>query len=122
MRDNGGVSEPQTDAPREASIRRAPRLGVFLVVGAVVGLLGTLILTSLFRPDPNVGFAASFAYFCLYGVPAGVAIFAVLGLVLDRASRKRSRTVLVEHQRVVERTEPVEDPELEARPLERDAD
>lgn len=79
----------------EVSIRRAPRIGVFLVVGAVVGLLATLVLTSLFRPDPNVGFAASFAYFCLYGIPAGVVLFAIPALILDWRSRRRTRTVTV---------------------------
>ena len=117
--DNGGVSKPETPAesvPEQAAasqpeqpaepevletrIRRAPRLGVFLVVGAVVGALGTLIATSFFESDPDVGFAASYAYFCLYGVPAGVLVFGIIGLLLDRRSERRARTVRVEHQRV----------------------
>ena len=39
-------------------IRRAPKLGVFLVIGAFVGFLVTLILTSLYPADPSVGFVA----------------------------------------------------------------
>ena len=86
----------------EVSIRRAPRIGVFLVIGALLGALVTLILTSLFEPDPNVGFAASYAYFCLYGIPAGVALGAAIALVLDAISKRRARTVTVARDEVVE--------------------
>ena len=84
----------------EVSIRRAPRIGVFLVFGAMLGALVTLILTSLFEPDENVGFAASYAYFCLYGIPAGVALGAGVALLLDWRSKRRTRTVTVAHDEV----------------------
>jgi hypothetical protein len=100
--DNGGVSEqePQDEVTGEARIRRAPRIGRFLFLGAAVGLIGTLILTSLYPADPNVGFAALFGYFALYGVPIGVALGAILALVLDRLSERRARTVTVEREHV----------------------
>lgn len=85
---------------QQVTIRRAPKLGVFLVLGAAVGALVTLILTSLFPADPNVGFAATYAYFCLYGVPAGVVLGAVVGLAFDRRSVRKARTVTVEHEQV----------------------
>ena len=84
----------------EVSIRRAPKIAVFLILGAVVGLLVTLILTSLFPSDPAVGFFASFAYFCLYGIPAGVALGALVALVLDVVSSRRARTVTVERDEI----------------------
>lgn len=96
MGENEGVNES------EVSIRRAPRIGVFLVVGVFVGAIVTLILTSLFEPDPNVGFAASYLYFCLYGIPAGVALAAAIALVLDAISKRRARTVTVARDEVVE--------------------
>ncbi len=86
----------------EVSIRRAPRIGVFLVLGAVLGALVTLILTSLFPADPSVGFLASFAYFCLYGIPAGVLLGGLVALVLDRISIGRSRTVTVVRDEISE--------------------
>ncbi|MEO8529542.1 MAG: hypothetical protein ABI435_10740 [Pseudolysinimonas sp.] len=79
----------------EVRIRRAPKIGVFLVLGAVVGMLGTLIATSMFPSDPAVGFLASFLYFCLYGIPAGVVLGAVIGIVLDVIATRRARTVTV---------------------------
>lgn len=106
MGDNEGVSAPENPAEQapidtqQATVRRAPKIGVFLVVGAVLGALVTLILTSLFPADPKVGFAASYAYFLIYGVPAGVLLGALIGLALDWRSRRRARTVTVEHQRV----------------------
>jgi hypothetical protein len=107
VRDNGRVSDPQTPAAssapidtQQATVRRAPKLGVFLLVGAGLGALVTLILTSLFPADPNVGFWASYAYFLIYGIPFGVVVAALVGLALDRRSRRRARTITVEHQRV----------------------
>lgn len=124
MRENGGVTAPETPdatpesapeqaaasqaasaaepvvAREEATLRRAPRVGVFLVIGVIFGVLLTLVLTSLFEPDPNVGFAASFGYFLIYGVPFGVLVFGLIALALDRRSKRRARTVSVEHERV----------------------
>jgi hypothetical protein len=93
------VSDRQTD---EVRIRRAPKLPVFLVIGAFVGALTTLILTSMFEPDEDVGFAASAGYFLLFGIPAGVVLGAVVGLVIDRVSIARAKTVRVEHEVVAE--------------------
>lgn len=90
---------PATEV-QQVSIRRAPKLGVFLILGALVGAFVTLILTSLFPADPEVGFAASYAYFLLYGVPAGVVIGAIIGLAFDRRSVRKARTVTVEHEQV----------------------
>jgi hypothetical protein len=86
----------------EVSIRRAPRIGVFLIVGAMVGALATLILTSLYPVDPLVGFAATYAYFCLFGVPIGVTLGAALALTLDAISKRRARTVTVARDEVTD--------------------
>lgn len=107
MSDNERVTEPEapdaqpqpTDV-QQVSIRRAPKFGVFIVLGAALGALVTLVLTSLFPADPNIGFAATYAYFLVYGIPAGVVLGALTGLAFDRRSRRRARTVDVEHQHV----------------------
>ena len=89
------MSDPERS---EVRIRRAPKLGVFLLLGAVVGALVTLVLTSLFPADPAIGFAASFGYFLLFGAPAGAALGAIIGLIVDRVSIARARTVTVERE------------------------
>lgn len=91
------MSEPTTD---EVTLRRAPKIPAFIAVGAVVGIIATLILTSLFPVDPAVGFGALFAYFALYGVTAGVVLGAVVGIIVDRVSLRRARTVTVESETV----------------------
>ncbi len=104
MRENGGVSDEMTSAPvperDRVTVRRAPRIGAFLVVGGFLGFLATLIVTSLFEADPGVGFAASLAYFSLYGVSAGVLVGAVLAVLADRRSRRRARTIEMEREEV----------------------
>lgn len=79
-------------------VRRAPKIPAFMVVGGLLGFLATLIATSLFPADPLVGFAALLGYFSIYGVTAGVLLGAITGVVLDRRSQKRARTLQAERQ------------------------
>lgn len=74
-------------------IRRAPKLAPFVFLGAAVGLIGTLVATSLFPADPTVGFSVLAGYFSLYGVTAGIAVGVLWWLVLDRRSKKRERDI-----------------------------
>ena len=87
------MSEP---AETQVTIRRAPKISVFLILGGALGAIATLILTMLQPADPNVGYPALFGYFLLYGLPAGVALGAVVALILDRISRSRARTAIAE--------------------------
>ena len=85
-----------TTVKTEASIRRAPRVPVFLILGALVGFIVTLALTASFPSDPAVGFPATFGYFLLYGVPAGIVLGAIVAVVLDRVSARRAKQVTFE--------------------------
>lgn len=86
-----------TSSQTEVRIRRAPRIPIFLILGALVGFIVTLALTSAFPTDPVVGFPATFGYFLLYGVPAGLVLGGVVALILDRLSNRRAKTVSMEH-------------------------
>ena len=86
----------------EATVRRAPRFAAFIAVGALLGFIVTAAVTMQFPADPAVGMIALVAYFSLFGVSAGAAVGALVALLLDRRSRKRTRRVGVEHA-VVER-------------------
>lgn len=118
--------QPETD---QVKIRRAPKFGAFIAVGAVAGFIATLILTSLFPTDPSVGLPATVAYFSLYGVSAGVVLGALVALILDRRSSKRAKSVSAVHEEVVPEPQPdeveeqpesapEEQPEVEATPEE----
>ena len=91
------MSKQTTD---QVTVRRAPRIPAFIAVGAVLGALVTLVLTSLFPADPSVGFGALFAYFALYGVTGGIVLGAIVGIILDRVSTRRAKTVTVETETV----------------------
>jgi hypothetical protein len=97
----------------EVRIRRAPKLSVFLVIGGLIGGLVTLIATSQFPVDEQIGFAATVGYFLLFGIPAGVALGAMVGLIIDRVSIARARTVTVEHEVVGELPAEAEQPAAE---------
>jgi hypothetical protein len=79
-------------------LRRAPKLAPFVLLGAGVGLIGTLAATSLFPADPSVGFSVLAGYFSLYGVTGGIGAGIVVWLVLDRRSKKRERQVTAERE------------------------
>jgi hypothetical protein len=69
-----------------------------MVVGGLFGFLATLVATSLFPADPAVGFAATLGYLSLFGVTGGVAIGAVVAIVLDRRSQRRAQTINAERE------------------------
>jgi len=81
---------------QKVTIRRAPKVPVFLILGGALGAIVTLVLTMSQPVDPSVGYAASYGYFLLYGLPAGVLLGAIVALVLDFVSRRRARTVTAE--------------------------
>lgn len=125
--DNGSMSDTPEPEGR-ATIRRAPKLSMFLLVGGSLGAIVTFILTAIFPVDPQVGFGPLLGYFMLYGIPAGVVLGAIVGLILDRRSRRRATGVSVERENVVEQEpEPApvsesEQVELDAKPLDPGAD
>jgi hypothetical protein len=106
----------------QVTIRRAPKYPVFLALGGVVGLIGTAILTASFPVDRSIGFAAMFGYFCVYGVPFGVALGGFLALILDRRATRRARAATAERVNVELPPEP-EEPDVApvAEPLEYEA-
>ena len=83
------------DGEQRVRIRRAPKFSVFLVLGALVGILVSLILTASYPIDPLVGFAATFGYFAIYGFVGGLLLGSIVALIFDRALSRRSKTVAV---------------------------
>ncbi len=90
----------ETPTETQVTIRRAPKVPVFLILGGALGATVTLILTMLQPADPNVGYPALFGYFLLYGLPAGVALGGIVAVVLDLLSRRTTRSATAEVTRV----------------------
>jgi len=123
MRDNGGVSdhteqnpaEPQRSEPvrttesiDSVSVRRAPRYYRFMAVGLAVGLLVTIVLTFAFPEREDFNRLQVFGFVGLFVVALFVAIGALVAIGLDRASRKRARTVEAERIQEHEDRGPIE--------------
>ena len=83
-----------SEVAREVSVRRAPRLSRFLILGAGLGAVVAFILTAAFEVDPEVGFGASFGYFALYGIPIGLVVGGTVALVLDRRATRRAKPAI----------------------------
>jgi hypothetical protein len=94
------------------SIRRAPKFSVFLVLGALIGVLVSLILTASFPIDPSVGFGPTFGYFAIYGFVGGILLGSIVALIFDRISVRRSKSVNV----TVDYLEPADEAPLAADP------
>ena len=85
-----------TVSEAEVSIRRAPKVPVFLVLGGLIGGIVSAAITSAFPVDEKIGYAATVGYFLLYGIPIGIVLGALLALILDRISLRRARTIVAE--------------------------
>ncbi|WP_353987171.1 hypothetical protein [Ruicaihuangia caeni] len=86
---------PPTD---EVRVRRAPRIGMFLIAGAIVGAIVAFILTVAFPIDENVGFGPTLGLLLVYGVPIGVGVAAVIAVIVDWSSSRRAAPAIAERE------------------------
>ncbi|WP_336644956.1 potassium transporter Trk [Microbacterium sp. USHLN186] len=102
------MSSSTSHSTVEATVRPVPRYGVFMVAGAVLGILvaGILTLFGSYEPSTALGVVYPpgqvFGFALLWTAPVGVALGGLLALVLDRVARKHTRMVRVERERVVQ--------------------
>jgi hypothetical protein len=87
-------------------VRRAPKYGVFLVMGAALGVFVAMILTFAFDGTERVSAAGVeygqvqvFGFLALIGVAVGLAVGGAVALLFDRALTRRARSVSVDHER-----------------------
>ncbi|MBS1696834.1 MAG: potassium transporter Trk [Actinobacteria bacterium] len=92
----------------EARVRRAPRWGVFLGIGVGLGVVAAFLLTAFGNFEASEAtkvaypFGQVFGFLLLWTVPAGIAVFGVIALVLDRLARRSERVVRVDHETITE--------------------
>lgn len=115
MRENGGVTsehpspaDPGDPVParERVVVRRAPKVWGFLALGAIAGVVATLILTFAFRPadgGPTVtddgtqfGLTQVFGFLLVCLIPLGAALGALVAIVLDRVMARGAVEVEVE--------------------------
>ena len=85
-----------TPPTHRVTIRRAPRARAFVLVGLALGIVGVLVGSSFFPPDPALGPALVTGYFMLWGVVVGVTGGLVVWLIADRRSKKKATEVTME--------------------------
>lgn len=86
------------------TVRRAPKYGRFMTLGAGLGAIVALVLTLAFTPAESeivpVGFDGGqvFGFLLLICASIGVALGALIALAFDRSMAKRTASVGVEHE------------------------
>lgn len=87
------------------TVRRAPRYGRFITLGAIVGAIVALILTFAFSGEPTIegeliefDKGQVFGFLLLICATIGVALGALVALLIDRSTARRARSVTVERE------------------------
>ena len=120
--DNGGVTDPvntpepdeqrisqgadaivplETEVERDTvTVRRAPRYSRFMTLGALVGAVVALILTMSFPANDEFDRGQVFGFLLLACATIGLALGALVALLIDRATARRAKSVTVEHETI----------------------
>ena len=97
----------------EVTVRRAPKVPVFLAVGALAGLVVAFVVTAAFPFQVGESAGSTFGYTALWGVVLGMLVGGVVAIVLDRRASARARRFSAERRRA-EAEPPVVEGDLEA--------
>lgn len=110
MAEHEASADRTSDEIVEVQVRRAPKYGVFLGLGAVLGVLVALILTFAFDGSSTTSEltgvqysqAQVFGFLSLIGIAVGLLVGGVIALTFDRTVGRRSRAMTLDHERVVD--------------------
>jgi hypothetical protein len=91
-----GPEEHGTVTEGSVRVKRSPRYARFMLAGFLVFAVVALILTFAFPENPTYDRAAVFGFLLLFFGVVGVAIGAVVALLIDRSSTRKARTVLAD--------------------------
>lgn len=88
--------ETGTTTSSEVSVSRSPRYARFMLAGVLLFALVALILTFSFPQGHGYDAGQVFGFLLLFGAVAGVALGAVVAIVVDRVASRRARTVIAD--------------------------
>ena len=78
------------------TLHRAPRYSNFMILGAIVGVLGALVLTAVFPENADFSQTQIFGFLLLATVAFGVALGASVALLLDRLYSRAAKAVVAD--------------------------
>lgn len=127
---DGGAQHAETREELRVTVRRSPKYGVFMAIGAVIGIVAAWILSSISGPGLNeagqpIDTTPVIGLMLVIGFVVGAVLGGIVALIVDRSLAKGTRTVLAERvetradavdaygaddEAVVEHIEPVPDP------------
>ncbi|WP_235493213.1 hypothetical protein [Leifsonia sp. Leaf336] len=87
------AEEQATVTEAAVRVQRSPRYFRFMITGAVVFAVVALILTYSFPENPTYDRGAVFGFLLAICATIGVALGALVALLIDRAATRRARTV-----------------------------
>lgn len=99
---------PESRETVEATVRRVPRYGVFMTIGAILGIIVAGILTMVGSYEPsttlNVAYPPGqvFGFALLWTVPIGIGLGGLVAILLERIARRHDRVVRVDRETVTE--------------------
>ena len=91
----GAIPEQSPDR-REVTVRRAPRFAPFMGLGVLVGVVVAAIVAYAGPGDPTLTRESIFGFFIMVFAIPGLLLGALLVLVLDRISVRRSKRAVAQ--------------------------
>lgn len=80
---------PEEPAPQAVTIRRAPKYGAFILLGALLGVAAAVLLTFLFPENERYSRSQVLGYLLVFGAAAGIGLGGITAWVVDRLLSRR---------------------------------
>lgn len=89
-------SQQHNPERREITVRRAPRFVPFLMLGVIAGFIAALLVAYLGPENPTYTREATLGFFTIMFAIPGVGLGALVALLLDWISVRKTRRAVVE--------------------------
>ncbi|WP_104160255.1 hypothetical protein [Arthrobacter sp. ZGTC212] len=89
-------SQQHSPERREITVRRAPRFVPFLLLGVIAGFIAAMLVAYLGPENPTYTREATLGFFTIMFAIPGVCLGALVALLLDWNSVRKTRRAVVE--------------------------